>query len=670
MCGALALLLTINERTPQASRIRVIAIAVIVVALVRVGGEWWSPGDNRARGEPLSSETRLAIMSWNLEVGSKTPRDVVDGILDVRQPRRPQVVALQELTPDVADALEASDEIDERYPYRILRPRDGVLGMGLLSSIPLVEGDSGVYPMFLGARILMPDGSRLDILNAHPLPPKIATIAGVPSGLDTRQRDLDLAVPARTPSTALPIPERVLLVGDLNTTPFEPGFGIVADGLHDVHAEVASGTGFTWRPAFLEQLDARAAADRPRPRRGRAPAGRDRGGLLAARRPLPRDGGRGRAGRRLARESGGDPLRVRVDVEPVAAQEPDERHAQAVRGLDREVRRRAHRGEDRDAGDRRLLHELEARPAAHEDDPVVERQRARRAAGSRRACRARCAARRPRAARRAMPSGVNRPAAWRPPVCSNTAWAARSVSGRASSVAGLDRRAGRDRVAADLDLVEARLAADPARRRGDEVALRDGARVERVREPDGDLVVGSAVRRRVGEGEAVDRRRVVDEALGAQEARGQLALVTRRAHRDRDVDRRLVRAGGTDRQRLLAAQPVVALLDRPGAVRRDAGPGRLALDRGRLGVGGSAAACPSRRSYAAWARGIGGRWSASRCEGRARSGRDGPCAAGGRSRSDAPADAGTPPGGARRRCDRTTAGEARTPAPAARYSAT
>ena len=253
VCGAVALLLTINERTPQASRIRLIAIAVIVVALVRVGGEWWSPGDS-ARGDPLASETRLAVLSWNLESASKSPRDVIDGILDARRPDRPQVVALQELTPDVAAALEASGEIDDRYPYRILRPRDGVLGMGLLSSIPLVEGDSGVYPMFLGAGILMPDGSRLDLVNAHPLPPAIATVAGIPSGLDTRQRDLDLAYLREALDRAAD-PERVLLVGDLNTTPLEPGFAVVADGLHDVHAEVASGTGFSWRPGFLEALD-------------------------------------------------------------------------------------------------------------------------------------------------------------------------------------------------------------------------------------------------------------------------------------------------------------------------------------------------------------------------------------------------------------------------------
>jgi endonuclease/exonuclease/phosphatase family metal-dependent hydrolase len=180
---------------------------------------------------------------------------VVDGILDVRQPLRPQVVALQELTPDVAAALEASTEIDQRFPYRILEARDDVRGMGILSSVPLVEGVYGAFPMLLTAGLVMPDGSRLDLVNAHPLPPRISTVAGVPVGLDTILRDQELRY-VRAAVDRVEDQERVLLVGDLNTTPFEPGFGIMTDGLQDLHAQVASGTGFTWRPAFLERLNA------------------------------------------------------------------------------------------------------------------------------------------------------------------------------------------------------------------------------------------------------------------------------------------------------------------------------------------------------------------------------------------------------------------------------
>ena len=65
---------------------------------------------------------------------------------------------------------------------------------------------------------------------------------------------------------------------------------------------------------------------------------------------------------------------MRVDVEAVAAEEADQGDAQALGRLDREVRWRGDRGEDRDARDRRLLDELEARPAGDEHDPVVERQ--------------------------------------------------------------------------------------------------------------------------------------------------------------------------------------------------------------------------------------------------------------------------------------------------------
>ena len=187
------------------------------------------------------------------------------------------------------------------------------------------------------------------------------------------------------------------------------------------------------------------------------------------------------------------PLRVRVDVEAVAAQEADQRHAEALGGLDGEVGRGGDRGEDRDAGDRRLLDQLEARPAGHEHDPVVERQRAGRAAGCRRACRARCGGRRPRAARPGRRSASNSPAAWSPPVASNTRLGLAQADRQADQRRPRHDRAGRDRVAANLDLVERRLAADPARRRGDEVPLRDPRRVERRRQVDGDLVVGLGV---------------------------------------------------------------------------------------------------------------------------------------------------------------------------------
>jgi endonuclease/exonuclease/phosphatase (EEP) superfamily protein YafD len=249
IAAVLAVLLTLGDRGAGASRLRLVAVVMLVVALVRLGGEWWSPDADMAAGA-----TRIHVLSWNLEDGSKAAATSVSGILDADP--EPDLVALQELTPEVAAALEADPAIDRAYPYRILEPRDGVAGMGLLSRYPLVVGGYQTEPVVQRADLLLPDGSRIDVRNVHPYPPEITrAFGGVPVGLDTRLRDEDLSVLAAQVDQAEDR-ARVLLVGDLNTSPFEPGFGKISAGLLDAHGEAATGTGFTWRPSSLEPLNA------------------------------------------------------------------------------------------------------------------------------------------------------------------------------------------------------------------------------------------------------------------------------------------------------------------------------------------------------------------------------------------------------------------------------
>ena len=147
---------------------------------------------------------------------------------------------------------------------------------------------------------------------------------------------------------------------------------------------------------------------------------------------------------------------------------------------------------------------------------------------------------RPTSSRSAIssPFGVNRPAAWSPPVSSNARCAARSRSGQREDHRARDDRSVGQRVDAQGDLVDRGLAADPARRRRDEVALGDLRVVERARQPDADGVVGLAERGRVAAG-GRDDLGAVDQALRPQEADGELVLVAGRAHRDRDRDRLL-----------------------------------------------------------------------------------------------------------------------------------
>jgi len=249
--AVLAVLLTLGERGAGGSRIRLLAVVVIVVGVVRLGGEWWSPAPASGSASSSATPIELRVLSWNLELGSKDATTSVSGILTAEP--KPDLVALQELTPDTARTLEADAAIAKAYPYRILEPRTGVAGMGLLSRYPLVVGSYETGPVVQRAGLLLPDGSRVELFNVHPFPPGISTLGGVPWGLDTRRRDGDLAAIADAVA-GVDAKSPVLLVGDLNTTPFEPGFAHLADTMADAHSEVGTGTGFTWRPSSLEPL--------------------------------------------------------------------------------------------------------------------------------------------------------------------------------------------------------------------------------------------------------------------------------------------------------------------------------------------------------------------------------------------------------------------------------
>jgi endonuclease/exonuclease/phosphatase (EEP) superfamily protein YafD len=229
------------------ARLRLLAVVLVVVGIVRLGDEWYSATPAAATergGQPLT------VLSWNVEVGSKTGQEVADGI----RPIDADVVALQELTTVVATVLDSDPELRARYPYRILEPREPAIGMGLLSRYPLVREGYLDLPPVLSAGLLLPDGRRIEVMDVHAYPPVITTVGPVPVALDTTTRDDHLAV-IRGLADAAPDGRLVLIAGDLNASPFESGYRILAsDGLADAHETAGTGPGFTWRPDPIGSL--------------------------------------------------------------------------------------------------------------------------------------------------------------------------------------------------------------------------------------------------------------------------------------------------------------------------------------------------------------------------------------------------------------------------------
>jgi endonuclease/exonuclease/phosphatase (EEP) superfamily protein YafD len=95
----------------------------------------------------------------------------------------------------------------------------------------------------------------LAVIAAHPLPGRIRERADIPIGFFPGQRNADLTLLRARVSDLESAGSPVLLIGDFNTTPAEPAFGRLTAGLHDAHAEVGLGPGWTWRPENLEFLN-------------------------------------------------------------------------------------------------------------------------------------------------------------------------------------------------------------------------------------------------------------------------------------------------------------------------------------------------------------------------------------------------------------------------------
>lgn len=221
-------------------------IGLVVVGCLRFGTDWVSLPVQSATG------TRVAFLSWNLEVGSRPPDQVAPPLLA----HHADIVALQELTPGAAAALEADSGIRERYPYRVLMPDRDVFGLGILSAFPIVAQSLSVAPVSLVVELDLGSGRHMRVFDAHPLPGRIEEIAsvGLPVAFDATDRDDEIARLRTRIDPLLAGNEPLVVIGDYNTTPTEPAYARLTSGLRDVHAEVGEGPGWTWRPNRFASL--------------------------------------------------------------------------------------------------------------------------------------------------------------------------------------------------------------------------------------------------------------------------------------------------------------------------------------------------------------------------------------------------------------------------------
>jgi vancomycin resistance protein VanJ len=237
---AVAVLLAPVALLGRARTLALALVAVLVVGGMSFGSEWISlPGSGAGR-------TDITVMTWNVQYGIRTPAEQADQLHGVTA----DLVALLEVEPDAAQAIEADTAIAARYPYRAMAPRTGAWGLAVLSRYPISAVDSSFPPACLDLVVAAPGGA-VHVIVAHPIHAGIETRTPLrlPVSYDPADRDAAIAAIRGRIDAALRAADRLLVLGDFNTAPSEAEYSVLTAGLRDTHVQVGEGPGWTWRPS-------------------------------------------------------------------------------------------------------------------------------------------------------------------------------------------------------------------------------------------------------------------------------------------------------------------------------------------------------------------------------------------------------------------------------------
>ena len=175
------------------------------------------------------------VLLWNVSTSNRSHREVIEFL----KKADPDVAVLLEIDKTWLDAL-SSSLVD--YPYRCSRARKDNFGLALFSRFPIESGgietigDAAVPSIKVRLSV---DGTPLTLIGTHPPPPKTPVYAAY---RDQQLRAVaDIVARERDP---------VMVLGDLNATPWSPVFKRLLLETNLVDARRGFGLRPTWPSRF------------------------------------------------------------------------------------------------------------------------------------------------------------------------------------------------------------------------------------------------------------------------------------------------------------------------------------------------------------------------------------------------------------------------------------
>jgi vancomycin resistance protein VanJ len=218
----------------KARQASVMALLILLAALPLVGPDFVPGAPPSAPGEA----PRLRVLTYNALISS-LDFDAVETMIRAEQP---DVVAIQELSHEMADEISA--RVGETYPHRLLNPWSDPRGIGLWSRYPIVNSSTRSLELWENwAQVAQLDveGRTVHLWNVHLWPIGTLDREAFSENL-VRQHQQAEELSAAVAS----LEGSVLVVGDLNASPTNRTYGILSQTLDDAWRRAAFGPGFTF----------------------------------------------------------------------------------------------------------------------------------------------------------------------------------------------------------------------------------------------------------------------------------------------------------------------------------------------------------------------------------------------------------------------------------------
>lgn len=201
---------------------------------------FWGPLLVPGSGQSIPADGQVRLLTYN----AQGAQDEWDLAVDTIEAADADIVALQEVTPELAETIEV--RLSDDYPYRFLASEPGSSGMALISKIPFEVVQHGLPTSWNGRPILARfdwQGQSFQLLTLH-------TWASGPSSrelfrwaIDARLenfRFLEQQIPRWLEDGPL------IVAGDFNITHLNEGYEEMTTHLRDAWREAGWGLGHTY----------------------------------------------------------------------------------------------------------------------------------------------------------------------------------------------------------------------------------------------------------------------------------------------------------------------------------------------------------------------------------------------------------------------------------------